>query len=102
MNTRRYARFALGQVLATEGATDACSKELLIACLRRHSIGDWGDLEPEDVALNDQATLSGGRLLSAYTIDPARGLEVRHLDNTLWIITESDRSVTTFLLPSEY
>jgi len=23
-------------------------------------------------------------------------------DNTLWIITESDRSVTTFLLPDEY
>jgi hypothetical protein len=23
-------------------------------------------------------------------------------DNTLWIITEGDRSVTTFLLPDEY
>jgi hypothetical protein len=23
-------------------------------------------------------------------------------DNTLWIITEADRSVTTFLLPEEY
>jgi len=29
---------------------------------------------------------------------PCKGLG----ENTLWIITEADRSVTTFLLPGEY
>jgi hypothetical protein len=41
------------------------------------------------------------RVLSAYAIDeskPAKG----YGDNCLWIITERDRSVTTFLLPDEY
>jgi hypothetical protein len=43
----------------------------------------------------------GDRILSAYPIDPAKPCE-GFGDNTLWIITESDRSVTTFLLPDEY
>ncbi|WP_256379039.1 hypothetical protein [Beijerinckia sp. L45] len=41
----------------------------------------------------------GLRILSSYPLDPpspAKG------DNTHWIITEADRSVTTFLLPNEY
>jgi hypothetical protein len=39
--------------------------------------------------------------LSAYPIDPAKPCK-GFGDNTLWIITEGDRSATTFLLPSEY
>jgi hypothetical protein len=45
--------------------------------------------------------VEGERVLSAYAIDeskPAKG----YGDNCLWIITERDRSVTTFLLPDEY
>ena len=42
---------------------------------------------------NEQALQSGGRLLSAYKASNGR----RFL-----IITEADRSVTTFLLPEEY
>jgi hypothetical protein len=44
---------------------------------------------------------AGPRILSAYPINetkPCKG----YGDNTLWIITEADRSVTTFLLPEEY
>jgi hypothetical protein len=37
----------------------------------------------------------------AYAIDPSKPCE-GFGDNTLWIITEADRSVTTFLFPSEY
>ena len=43
----------------------------------------------------------GARILSSFAIDPAKPSK-GFGDNTLWIITESDRSVTTFLLPSEY
>jgi hypothetical protein len=39
--------------------------------------------------------------LSAYPIDPGKSCE-GFGGNCLWIITEADRSVTTFLLPHEY
>lgn len=52
-------------------------------------------------ALNDQALLDGDRVLTAYPIDPTKPCK-GHGDNCLWIITKSDRSVATFLLPNEY
>jgi len=70
-------------------------------CLARHARGDWGNVCAEDKALNDQALKTGDRLLSAYAIDPTKPAK-GYGENCLWIITESDRSVTTFLLPSEY
>jgi hypothetical protein len=43
----------------------------------------------------------GLRILSAYPLDPSKSCK-GFGDNCLWIITEADRSVTTFLLPDEY
>jgi hypothetical protein len=93
--------FQLGQVVSTPGALEASSMEYLLKCLARHATADWGVACAEDAASNDQALADGGRLLSAYPIDPAKPCKGWG-DNTLWIITESDRSVTTFLLPDEY
>lgn len=93
-------RFDLGRIVATPGALEACSPAHLLECLSRHARGDWGNVSAPDAASNDEALKEGLRLLSAYPIDPAmpsRGFG----DNTLWIITEADRSATTFLLPSE-
>jgi hypothetical protein len=42
---------------------------------------------------NDYSLEHGFRLLSVYRT---------HAGDKLWIITESDRSVTTLLLPEEY
>ena len=61
--------------------------------LLRHKHGDWGDLDPEDKHVNEEALRHGQRLLSAY--------HTRRSDK-LWVITEWDRSVTTLLLPEEY
>ena len=94
-------RFALGQIVATTGALAACQPDHLLRCLARHARGDWGCVCTEDAATNDQAVTEGLRILSAYPIDPAKPSKGWG-DNTLWIITEADRSVTTFLLPSEY
>jgi len=55
----------------------------------------------QDAASNERAVKDGGRILSSYAMDPVKPSE-GFGENTLWIITESDRSVTTFLLPSEY
>ena len=61
--------------------------------LARHAIGDWGELEPTDVAENEYSVAHGFRLLSSYRTDAGK---------RLWIITEADRSSTTLLLPEEY
>jgi len=63
-----------------------------VELLLRHVTGDWGDLCDEDKAANDRAVKEGTRVFSAYVLE----------DGTkVWIITEWDRSATTFLLPSE-
>ena len=54
---------------------------------------EWGDLSDEDRKENNYSLEHGFRLLSAYRT---------HAGDKLWIITESDRSVTTLLLPEEY
>lgn len=61
--------------------------------LARHFSGDWGTVCAEDAAANDAALVDGSRVLSAYLLDSG---------DTVWIITESDRSVTTILLPEDY
>lgn len=86
-------KFSMETICATPGALLQVSVEEIANALKRHQCGDWGDLEPEDKAANEQAMLEGSRLLSAY--HSATGIK-------FWIITGWDRSVTTVLLPSEY
>ncbi|MEP6606709.1 MAG: type I restriction endonuclease subunit M [Nitrosospira sp.] len=96
-----YPLFLLGEVVATQGVIKLADQPLLESSLNRHVRGDWGCVSEEDWKTNDEALNKGFRILSAYPIDtqmPCKGFG----DNTLWIITESDRSVTTFLLPDEY
>lgn len=90
-----FALFPLGQVVATPGALAALerTKQPASCFLARHATGDWGTLEPEDVAENEYSIVHGFRLMSSYQTDASE---------TLWIITEADRSVTTLLLPAEY
>jgi hypothetical protein len=95
------ARFPLGQIVSTPGALDACSHERRIECLARHGSGNWGVVCEDDAAMNEAGLIYGSRILSAYPIDPTKPSK-GFGENTLWIITEADRSVTTFLLPSEY
>ncbi len=94
-------KFDLGQIVSTPGALEACRPEYLAECLTRHASGDWGVVCAEDADTNNEALKEGLRILSAYPIDPAKPCK-GFGENTLWIITEADRSVTTFLLPDEY
>ena len=87
--------FDLGQIVGTPGALQAMQEaeqdplELLV----RHVTGDWGDLPDEDLAENELSVERGLRVFSSYKLNT--GAKV-------WVITEWDRSVTTFLLPAEY
>ena len=86
-------RFPLGETVITQGALAALTTKDVATAIHRHSSCDWGDVCPEDAQLNDAALHDGTRLFSVYTSS----------DGTrFWVITEADRSVTTFLLPSEY
>jgi hypothetical protein len=96
-----YPLFLLGQVVATRGAMSIGDMPFFARCLNRHVRGDWGCVCEEDRDTNNEALKAGNRILSAYAIDDTQPCE-GHGDNTLWIITEADRSVTTFLLPEEY
>ena len=85
--------FATGQIVATPGALELAEQGIdLLAYLLRHLNGDWGDLCEEDKAENNFSVKNGYRILSAYPTPLGK----------LWIITEADRSATTFLLPEEY
>ena len=99
--TPRQPRFELGMIVSTPGALEACSFERLTQCLARHLTADWGCVDAEDAQTNNEALVAGDRLLSAYPIDPAKP-SAGFGQNTLWIITEADRSATTVLLPDEY
>ena len=87
--------FCLGQIVSTPGALEAIrkSEQSIADFLGRHLLGDWGELCSEDKQANQEALQEGLRLLSAYRT---------HNGDKIWVITESDRSVTTLLLPEEY
>jgi len=89
-------RFPVGRVVATPGAI-AAMQEADVApadLLRRHVSGDWGDVPTEDAAENELSVREGFRILSSYALP---GTDAR-----IWLLTERDRTVTTFLLPEEY
>lgn len=100
--------FPAGQVVSTPGALGSFDDEQQahyaldlkkpsvspVSLLRRHLSGDWGEVGEEDANLNNEAVKEGTRILSSYVLP--------HTKVKVWIITEADRSATTFLLPSEY
>lgn len=94
-------KFKLGKIVATQGAIDALSEanQLPIHFLKRHMFGDWGDICKRDAQQNNEAIANEGdidkqmRVMSVYKTSKSQ---------TIWIITEWTREVTTLLLPREY
>ena len=93
--------FSLGRIVATPGILAKCKSAHMTACLSQHMCGNWGELCEEDKQANVKAVTNGSRILSVYPIDPLRPAD-NSTREVFWIITEADRSVTTFLLPEEY
>jgi hypothetical protein len=93
--TDRKPLFKLGQLVATPGALAALEKsgQSPMDFISRHVTGDWGELSDDDRKENQFSLEKGFRLLSSYKTDAG---------DRLWVITESDRSVSTILLPEEY
>jgi hypothetical protein len=101
VNHARPAKLKLGRLVATPGAIDALRRagQDPLVFIQRHRTGDWGDVCEDDKALNDEAVTHEGdperqaRVLSSYR--SAAG-------ETIWVITEADRSSTCVLTPDEY
>lgn len=87
--------FPLGRIVTTPGAKEILDlyPGLAATLLNRHITGDWGEVCEADAMENDLSVEHGFRVFSVYR-SPA--------GDKLWLITEADRSATTFLLPSEY
>ena len=88
--------FALGRIMVTRDAQQSLTEIGLDPgiLLDRHVSGDFGDLSAEDLEANMKA-LSGdepGRIVSIYKSPIV----------VFSVVTESDRSATTILLPEEY
>ena len=87
------AKFTIGQLVATPNALRHLEHTDIQSALRRHVAGDWGELCKDDQKQNEFALKYEMRLLSVY--HSAKGVR-------FYVITESDRSVTTVLLPEDY
>lgn len=78
-----------------EIAANASFSRFVFNALRRYQRRDWGDMDAEDKQSNDAALRNGERIFAAYKF---RGKG----ESKIWIITESDRSVTTVMFPEGY
>jgi hypothetical protein len=87
------ARFHPGAIVSTPGVLTRVPPQELFVALTRHLSGDWGELDEHDWRANESALHDGTRLLSVY---------VASNGERFYIITESNREVTTSLLPEEY
>ncbi|HEX8195562.1 MAG TPA: hypothetical protein VF571_05065 [Pyrinomonadaceae bacterium] len=93
--TQNKVLFTLGRIFLTIGAEEALEEanQQPQEFLALHQSGDWGNVCDDDKKENELSVKEGFRILSAYKTAN---------DTKLWVITESDRSSTTILLPSEY
>ena len=101
MDLVKTPKFQLGKIVATPAALEVLQKANVrpASLLHRHQSGeDWGNICEEDKQQNNIAISNEGnpdkqqRVLSSYKIGK----------DTIWIITEHDRSVSTLLCPSDY
>jgi len=86
-------KFELGRIVITARVNTRLLPVDVMAALRRHHGGDWGELCDQDRQENERALVAGHRLFSVY--QSSIGVK-------FYIITEHDRSVTTVLLPDDY
>lgn len=88
------ALFSLGRTVATPGALETMREHRIdpASLLARHITLDPGSLDAHDRKANREALKNGDRIFSSFVIGEVK----------LWVITESDRSSTCILLPSEY
>lgn len=94
-------RFDIGKLVATAGvhevmANNPLFKEFVNRSLERYFVCDWGDSCEDSVQQNNKAV--DGEDEKIFAVYEMTG----HPDNTIWIITDPDRSTTTIQFPHKY
>jgi hypothetical protein len=94
MKNEQTSKFPFGQVVTTPGADGVIAEceNAVPEFLAKHGQLEQGLLSDDDQKANVAALKSGARIFSSFKIHGEK----------VWIITEADRSATTFLLPEEY
>ena len=93
--TPSAVRFPLGQLVMTQGASEAleAAGQSAQEFISRHARLEQGELCDEDHKENLFSVDKHLRIFSAFKT--AKGVKI-------WLITEANRSATTILLPEEY
>lgn len=86
-------QFELGEIIITREAAERLVSTDVMAALRRHAAGDWGDVYPEE-PLENRVCLDYGLAVQAVYRD-SKGTEFH-------IYTEDDRTKTKVTLLDEY
>jgi hypothetical protein len=97
------AKFELGKIMYSAGVVKKRNEDggfvlFVRHCLRRHSEGDWGELDSRARQTNDAAILDGSRIISTYAVPDASPNPEKA---RIWILTERDRSATMVFFLSE-
>lgn len=91
-------KFKSGKFMQTKAVAETRKEnpqfaEEVTEAVKRYLNSDWGELDPEDKALNDSAvTEKDDRIFAAYHTCKGK----------IYIITERDRSCTTILFADEH
>lgn len=93
-------KFSLGELVTTSGVAEKAIKDknfkkFLSKSLERYKAQDLGDMDKHDKALNDRAVKHEERVLAHYRNKGKK-------NESVYIVTEWDRSATTIMFPHEY
>ena len=69
-----------------------------MGCVRRHRIGDWGDIPKNQWIRNNLAARKGGEIVSEYLIP---GFFCIGYADRILVITDEERSETTVIFPDD-
>ena len=69
-----------------------------MGCVRRHRIGDWGDIPKDQWIRNNLAARKGGEIVSEYLIP---GFFCIGYADRILVITDEERSETTVIFPDD-
>ena len=90
--TVTHTPFEPGHLVMTRAVPQEFTAREVFTSVMRHLQCDWGDVPEADWVENDKAVRCGDRLVSAY----------RFGDKRLLVMTKTDRSATTVMLPEDY
>lgn len=89
---KRQSPFTLGKIVVTDAVSRIIGMPTIHQLIEKQLGYDWGNICKDDWYQNDAAVENNDRVVSRHIVD----------GETLFVITEADRSTTTILFSYEY